>query len=207
MEEKPLLLVFVKNPVLGRVKTRLARTIGDAKALWVYEKLLERTRLAAVGLDVRKWVCYSDFVPAADPWLEGGFWAHQQAGADLGDRMFNAFHRGFTEGHCPVVIIGSDCPDLTTDLLAEAFRQLQTNPFVIGPAADGGYYLLGMTNPRESLFRQKTWSTAAVLPETLADLHQSGTPYHLLPVLSDVDEAADLAQFPELFTGGETDCP
>ena len=194
-----LLLVFVKNPGLGRVKTRLARTIGDEKALWVYERLLELTRRAARRVAAQRWVCYSDFVPAADAWLEGGFAPHQQEGETLGDRMHEAFRQGFAAGYSPIVIIGSDCPEVSPDLLAEAFRQLESFPVVLGPAADGGYYLLGMNSLVESLFRSKPWSTPAVLAETVADLQRANLPYALLPVLSDVDEAADLDRLPPNF--------
>ncbi len=196
---KRLLLVFVKNPVLGRVKTRLARTIGDGKALWVYERLLEHTRRAARGVAAQKWVCYSDFVPAADAWLEGGFTPCQQEGETLGDRMARAFRQGFAAGYGPIVIIGSDCPAVSPDLLEEAFRQLASCPVVLGPATDGGYYLLGMNWMVESLFLDKPWSTPAVLAETVADLQRADLPYALLPVLSDVDEAADLDRLPPSF--------
>jgi len=193
-----LLLVFVKNPVLGRVKTRLARTIGDAKALWVYERLLEHTRRAAGGVAAQRWVCYSDFVPAADAWLEGGFTPCQQEGETLGDRMGRAFRQGFAAGCRPIVIIGSDCPGVSPALLEEAFRQLASFPVVLGPATDGGYYLLGM-NRMIDLFRDKPWSTPAVLAETVADLQRADIPYALLPALSDVDEAADLDRLPPSF--------
>ncbi|MBD0254211.1 MAG: TIGR04282 family arsenosugar biosynthesis glycosyltransferase [Cytophagales bacterium] len=194
-----LLLVFVKNPVRGRVKTRLARTIGDEKALWVYEKLLAHTRRAARGVVAQRWVCYADFVPAADAWLEGGFAPHRQAGETLGDRMHEAFRQGFAAGYRPILIIGSDCPAISPALLEEAFRQLESFPVVLGPAADGGYYLLGMNHLVESLFRDKPWSTPAVLAETVADLQRAHIPYALLPVLSDVDEAADLDHLPPSF--------
>jgi rSAM/selenodomain-associated transferase 1 len=194
-----LLLVFVKNPVWGRVKTRLARTIGDGRALWVYEKLLEHTRQAARGVAAQRWVCYSDFVPAADAWLKGGFAARRQEGETLGDRMQEAFRQGFAAGYGPIVIIGSDCPEMSPALLEEAFRQLVSFPVVLGPATDGGYYLLGMNYLVESLFQDKPWSTPNVLAETVADLQRADIPYALLPVLSDVDEAADLAHLPPSF--------
>ena len=194
-----LLLVFVKNPVLGLVKTRLARTIGDEKALWVYEKLLAHTRRAARGVAAQRWVCYSDFVPTADAWLKGGFAPHRQEGETLGDRMYEAFRQGFAAGYGPILIIGSDCPEISPALLEDAFRQLESFPVVLGPAPDGGYYLLGMNYLVESLFRNKPWSTPAVLAETVADLQRAGIRYTLLPVLSDVDEAADLDHLPPSF--------
>jgi rSAM/selenodomain-associated transferase 1 len=165
----------------------------------VYEKLLEHTRQAARGVAAQRWVCYSDFVPAADAWLKGGFAARRQEGETLGDRMQEAFRQGFAAGYGPIVIIGSDCPEMSPALLEEAFRQLVSFPVVLGPATDGGYYLLGMNYLVESLFQDKPWSTPNVLAETVADLQRADIPYALLPVLSDVDEAADLAHLPPSF--------
>jgi rSAM/selenodomain-associated transferase 1 len=113
--------------------------------------------------------------------------------------MHEAFRRGFAAGYGPIVIIGSDCPEVNPALLEEAFRQLASFPVVLGPATDGGYYLLGMNYLVESLFRDKPWSTPSVLAETVADLQRASIPYALLPVLSDVDEAADLDRLPPSF--------
>jgi hypothetical protein len=113
--------------------------------------------------------------------------------------MHEAFRQGFTAGYAPILIIGSDCPGISPALLEDAFRQLESFPVVLGPAVDGGYYLLGMNYLVESLFRNKPWSTPAVLAQTVADLQRADIPYALLPVLSDVDEAADLDHLPPSF--------
>lgn len=201
MNHNPLLLVFVRNPVLGKVKTRLARSIGHQKALEVYKQLLSFTLLAVGGLNCQKRVYYADFVPASDAWQAAGFQPFMQVGEDLGDRMLDAFGRGFRDGFGPVLIIGSDCPGITPAIIEEALDLLRTVPVVIGPAADGGYYLLGMNRPLEMLFRNKPWSNSALLSVTTGELNHKGIDFRLLEVLSDIDEVADLDKFPGWFAG------
>lgn len=187
------LLIFVKNPRLGRVKTRLAREIGDEQALEIYHLLLRHTRRAAEKLPFRKFLFYSDFVEENDEWSGEIFHKQAQNGAGLGERMCNAFQRVFAEaGITRAVIIGSDCPDVSPELLTKAFLALETHDFVLGPARDGGYYLLGMRQLEEMIFQNKRWSTATVLADTLTDLRGLGKSFYLLPMLSDVDTAADL---------------
>lgn len=187
------LLIFVKNPRLGRVKTRIACELGDEQALEIYRYLLRRTREATENLPCQKFLFYSDFVEANDDWSDSAFAKRVQAGADLGERMADAFRRVFADaGVSRAVIIGSDCPDLTADLLTQAFSALETHDFVVGPARDGGYYLLGMKQLEERVFHNKRWSTPTVLADTLDDLRRLGKSFHLLPVLSDVDTVADL---------------
>lgn len=188
------LLIFVKNPRLGRVKTRLARELGDdEQALAIYRYLLRLTREATENLPCRKVLFYSDFVEERDEWSAQIFAKRTQCGADLGERMADAFRQTLhRDGIERAVIIGSDCPDLSPELLTNAFVALETHDFVLGPARDGGYYLLGMKWLEEKIFQNKRWSTATVLAETLDDLRRLGNSVHLLPVLSDVDTAADL---------------
>ena len=189
------LLIFARPPELGRVKTRLAAGIGAAAALAVYQELLAITRAAAAGLPtVAKAVWLVEAAaPAApdDGWQ--GYPQQVQPAGDLGQRMQHAFAAAFAAGAGRVVIIGTDCPDLTTELLTGAFAQLAHADVVIGPATDGGYYLLGLRRPQPALFEGKAWSTAAVLPATLADARRLGLTVALLPALRDVDTAADLA--------------
>ena len=195
------LLIFVKNPVSGKVKTRLARTLGEAQALQVYQRLLQHTLRVTQPLSCPKIVFYSDQVDPNDFWAQAGYQQCLQTGGDLGERMQAAFALAFSANHPRAVIIGSDCWELTTGLLEEAFRQLQTHDAVVGPAHDGGYYLLGLRQPAPTLFAGKEWSTARVLSNTLADLQRLQLRYFMLPVLSDVDEAADLP--PELLPGSD----
>jgi uncharacterized protein len=192
-----LLMVFIKNPVKGTVKTRLANTIGDDKALAVYQVLLEITLDTLKCCDARKAVFYSGY-RADDTWLKNGFLQFIQDGSSLGEKMENAFDAAFATGYRKVIIVGSDCPDLSSGLVDEAFAKLDTHDVVIGPAEDGGYYLLGMKQLHIDLFRNKTWSTARVLPQTQHDLELHGLSYHMLPELTDIDEEKDLKRFPHI---------
>lgn len=188
-----LLMIFIKNPVRGKVKTRLAATIGDDRALKVYEQLLEHTRQIASFVKSDKAVFYSDFIDESDHWSKLGFMQHLQQGNDLGERMSNAFSSSFDKGYKRVIIIGSDCFELSDTIIEQGFEALNNKDAVIGPAADGGYYLLGMNEMHPSLFRGIKWSTAAVLSETIQELQKLKIATALLPVLSDVDEEKDLA--------------
>ena len=181
------------------MKTRLATTIGAQAALEVYQELLHQTRLAADGLArVQKIVWFAEATASptlADAWL--GYEQIVQPSGDLGQKMHAAFEHAFAQEAGAVVIIGTDCPALTTDHLTAAFQALATHDLVLGPAADGGYYLLGMKQLQASLFRDKQWSTADVLAATLADAARLGLRVAQLPVLRDVDTAADLAAWRE----------
>ncbi|MBC6990274.1 MULTISPECIES: TIGR04282 family arsenosugar biosynthesis glycosyltransferase [Hymenobacter] len=187
------LLIFARHPELGRVKTRLAQTIGDEAALEVYCELLAHTQAAASGVAATRTVWFADAKPAAAPpdlWAD---YLHQTQGpGDLGAKMHRAFAEAFAAGASAVVIIGTDCPGLTSAHLTTAFDCLATHDVVLGPAHDGGYYLLGMSTLHADLFLNKTWSTASVLAHTLRDATRLGLTVHQLPQLRDVDTAEDL---------------
>jgi rSAM/selenodomain-associated transferase 1 len=189
---KNALIIFVKNPEKGKVKTRLAKTIGDEKALEAYQMMLAHTREIALQIDTERFLFYSQFVDEQDEWPNERFRKALQANRDLGGKMSEAFQKAFASGMERVVIIGSDCLDLRTKHVEEAFRSLETHDFVIGPAEDGGYYLLGMRKFTTTLFRDKQWSTEHVFPDTLADIKAMGASVHLLETLSDVDYEEDL---------------
>lgn len=194
------LIIFVKNPVLGKVKTRLAASIGNERALEVYLKLLEITRKAALETDCVRNVFYSDEI-AADAWDDDKFNKFVQEGDSLGDRMKNAFEQVFALGATKAAIIGSDCPALTSDIIKGAFAALNDKDVCIGPAQDGGYYLIGMNELYPFLFHGKTWSTDSVLQETINDIEEKDLSYSLLSELSDLDNLNDLKHsnlnFPE----------
>jgi uncharacterized protein len=187
------LLIFIKNPILGQVKTRLAATIGTAEALRVYTQLLAATRRAAALLaDVRCVVYYSDEIAENDAWHNDIFAKRQQLQSpDLGERMAAAFAEAFAAGAEKVVIIGSDCPDLTTAGIEAAFDALDACDMVLGPAADGGYYLLGLRTMQPNLWRDMTWSVATVCAETLRRAAQKNLSVQRLPTLTDIDTYAD----------------
>lgn len=187
----PSLLIFIRNPQLGKVKTRLARTVGDEEALRIYHVLMEKTRLAALGVQAERWLFYSDFIEKNDDWPEADFSKKTQSEGDLGERMEQAFGTAFDAGAKKVVIIGSDCPELTDALLQTAFDRLDESDFVLGPVPDGGYYLLGMKELEPSVFRDIAWSTETVRVRTLEKIQAAGKSCALLPVLSDVDTEED----------------
>ena len=190
------LLVFARVPALGRVKSRLAAGVGPPAALAVYRELLAITNAAILAAGVPATVWLADTATIVPTAAEAREWAAHaicgQPEGDLGERMTAAFAAAFAAGAGRVAIIGTDCPGLRAAHLTEAFAALATADVVIGPATDGGYYLLGMNKLQPDLFRNKTWSTDSVLAETLADAHRLGLRVALLPELRDVDTAADL---------------
>jgi len=191
MQHNRHLIIFVKNPVLGKAKTRLAATIGDEKALQVYLQLLDITRNVALGVNCTRHVFYSNAIDN-DSWGEDKFNKHVQLGESLGERMKNAFDQVFVLGAREVIIIGSDCPKLNSEIVENGFQLLAENDACIGPAEDGGYYLLGMKRPLPFLFEEKEWSTDSVFDDTTSDLVKNELTYGQLPELSDLDTADDL---------------
>ena len=187
-----LLLIFVKHPIAGQVKTRLAKTVGHDRALAIYQKLLAHTRQQAEGVAATKVVFYGNDIPAVDLWEDAGYQRLIQPEGELGVKMQYAFAWGFAQGYDRIQIIGSDCATLTSALLTQGFDALASHDFVIGPASDGGYYLLGMNSPFYGIFENKQWSTASVFEETVRDLLENEKSFSLLPELSDVDHEADL---------------
>ncbi|MFN7117236.1 MAG: TIGR04282 family arsenosugar biosynthesis glycosyltransferase [Saprospiraceae bacterium] len=185
------LLIFIKNPVIGKVKTRIAETAGAVRALQIYLELLRHTRELALQVDSQRLLCYSDFIDETDNWHPADFQKQLQQGNDLGERMRHAFALAFAQGASKAIIIGSDCVALTGAIIEAAFRKLEEYPFVIGPTPDGGYYLLGMNRFEPSVFDNIQWSTEAVLPTTLQRIQTLQQACFLLPELPDIDFEAD----------------
>lgn len=186
------LIIFYKNPELGKVKTRLAATVGEEMAFAVYLRLVAHTREVVSAVPADKVVYYAQAIDFEDQWknVEKAI----QKGADLGERMLHAFQESFALGYQSVCIIGTDCWQLEQKHVQEAFQQLHTHDVVIGPAIDGGYYLLGMKQLHVSLFQNKVWSSDAVFEQTRQDIKSLHLRDHLLPPLSDVDEEKDLPE-------------
>ena len=187
-----LLIIFVKNPIPGKVKTRLAATIGDQAALQVYQKLLEHTKAITEQLSFDKVVYYSEFIDHNDFWSESIYLKRLQHPGNLGQRIERAFKWGFQTGYKNICIIGSDCIELSSEIIVNGFKSLNTNQAVLGPSKDGGYYLLGLSEMRAELFQGKEWGTDSVAADTLADFQQLGLGYTVLDTLADVDVEADL---------------
>jgi rSAM/selenodomain-associated transferase 1 len=199
---KPVLravLVFVRAPEPGRVKTRLAAAVGPEAALRVYRRLAEHTlreaaALAGEGVQVRVHHTPADAGDAVRAWLGAGPVYLPQAEGDLGMRMEDAFARAFAAGMERVVIVGSDLPDVSASLLRRAFDLLDAHPAVLGPARDGGYYLLGLSKMIDGIFDGIAWSTPDVLSSTLARFRAAGIEPAMLEELVDVDEVGDLPE-------------
>ena len=194
IKSKNLLLIFTRNPELGKAKTRLAKTVGDEKALEIYKFLLDKTKEITSKVTSDKAVYYSVKIRENDIWDAKSYQKHQQVGEDLGIRMLNAFKNSFAAGYQKVMIIGSDLFDLTSENIENAFQQLNSNDVVLGPAEDGGYYLLGMNALQENIFKNKDWGTASVRKDTLADLQDKAV--FLLEELNDVDVFEDIEHHP-----------
>ncbi len=187
---KNLLIVFAKNVVLGKVKTRLANEIGDTAALNVYTKLFEITeRESSKVKNVDMHVHFSDVIlnakfPNAKKFV--------QVKGNLGDKMKAAFSQGFTEGYQNIIGIGTDLPDLTASLIEAAFVKLKQKDFVFGPAEDGGYYLVGTSHPQLYIFENKPWSTESLLDITLREIEANKHSVATLKTLNDIDYLEDL---------------
>ncbi len=194
MGKETLLMIFVRNPELGKVKTRLAKTVGNVNALEIYKKLLEHTGKVCIGVPSKRIVFYSDYIDEYDCFDNVKFYKKLQSGDSLGERMKNAFLWGFNNGFKRVIIIGSDCYQINSGIVAEALETLKSNDFTIGPATDGGYYLLGMKTLYPQVFENKKWSSENVLLDTLLDIKKLNKTVHMLPTLSDVDFEEDLGE-------------
>jgi uncharacterized protein len=185
-----LIIVFAKNIVLGKVKTRLAKTVGDNAAFEVYKHLFDTTQresLKASNCDLH--VYFSDVViQSAWPNTE----KFVQQGTDLGERMFNAFEAGFSKGYKRIIGVGSDLPDLTASIMEAGLTALETHDTVFGPSEDGGYYLIGMRQSTPCIFQNKPWSTDQLLNITLSELTENGISTAILETLNDVDDIDDL---------------
>lgn len=188
------IIIFQKKPQLGKVKTRLAKTIGEVKALEVYQLLLEHTheQAALVGCDVFVYF---------EKEIDGGFIRSArysgalQTPGDLGHKMKTALQEVLAKGYQKAIVIGSDCPGLDGEVLEQAINELAFHDLVIGPAKDGGYYLIGMKKVYDTLFKNISWSTSEVFSKTLAEANKLGLKTSLLPELSDVDVYEDLDEY------------
>lgn len=188
-----LLLLFVKHPVAGQTKTRLAKGIGHEQALAVYRELLQKLKAEAESVGCHVAVFYGNSMPKDDLWAETGWPRLMQKGEDLGERMYRAFVWAAEQGYRRTILVGSDIPGVDTNLLRTGFEALASHQVILGPAQDGGYYLIGMQTPRKDLFTEISWSTDAVLDETLKKVEAAGLSFFRTPLLNDIDTVEDLS--------------
>lgn len=186
---KNALIIFQKNKVLGQVKTRLAQHVGDEKALQIYSRLIEHTQETVSEVHCSKFVYFSDFIEAST-WENTDF--KVQVSGDLGLRMYAAIEEVRKLGFKKILVIGTDCFQLKRQDLEIAFLALEKQAYVLGPALDGGYYLIGTKQLNTSVFLNKKWSHQHVLDEAIDEIKRLNLSYSLLDPLNDVDELEDL---------------
>lgn len=199
MNSKNALIIFQKNAEIGKVKTRLAATIGNENALSIFQYLVKYTYKFAEKTAADKFLFYSDFIEN-EIVLPENFEKMTQNGIDLGERMSNAFRKVFELGYKNVIIIGTDCYELNAEILNTAFEKLSENDFVLGPANDGGYYLFGMKKLEENVFKNKQWSTDSVASETLKDIEKMQMTCFETEPLNDIDTEQDLGVLTHLLS-------
>jgi len=186
------IIVFQKNLVLGKVKTRLAVSLGDQKALEIYGYLVDTTFKQLQALtDLDVFIYFSDLIEDLPTGTPSNFQSSLQKGNDLGERMSNAFIEVFEKGYKSALLIGTDCPSMNKEILLEAFESLENHEVVLGPATDGGYYLLGLKEVFPELFQNIPWSTGNVLELSLNVVRAKKRSYCLLAYLSDIDTLED----------------
>ncbi|MBN2484052.1 MAG: TIGR04283 family arsenosugar biosynthesis glycosyltransferase [Candidatus Omnitrophica bacterium] len=196
------IILFARYPVPGKVKSRLAKTKGKRYAALVYKRIAEKAfrtarSISNTGLIRYIFVADSDTVKKTCRWARSGFLCLSQTGHDLGQRMEHALCRVFSYGAEKVVIVGTDIPDLSRDIIENALRLLDSHQIVLGPTHDGGYYLLGMKKMYRELFRNIPWSTPDVLPATLSRIENLKAASARLPLLRDIDTEEDLKKWKE----------
>jgi rSAM/selenodomain-associated transferase 1 len=187
------LVLFTRYPEPGQAKTRLIPALGAAEAADLHRRLTEATlaTLLETGLAVEVWGTGAP-VAAFEAWLGKHTLIHPQGSGDLGARMDRALQP------TPAILVGSDVPGLAASHILQAAAILADGRVALGPAEDGGYYLVGLPGPAQFLFEAMVWSTAGVLAETRRRLEANAVPYAMLPTLADLDRPEDLERFPGL---------
>ena len=196
LKNNPLVLVFCKNQIIGKVKSRLALKIGQKKAFLIYSELVDKTASIVNSLSSEVHVYYSDYIEENDKFDSSKIKKFIQKGNNLGDRIINALNISF-KNFSPVVVIGSDLWKLEISDIEDTFRILKNKNVVIGPSNDGGYYLIGMNYLDTKIFENKNWGQESVLNDTIRDIDDK-TKIHLLDEKTDIDTYDDLCQFPDL---------
>jgi hypothetical protein len=210
-----VIIQFAKWPVKGRVKTRLAKTMGDEAALAAHKLLTTVVYQNLSRADIGFLECWFDCLPEGSPidfmgdeFLKNATPLMLQVGRDLGERMRHALILRLSQAD-KVLLVGSDCPAVCSDYLHEACLALEHHDAVLGPAEDGGYVLIGVSRRilsklvsiegnRDRFLSQISWGSASVLEETLENFKQCKVSYQLLPELWDVDDESDWQRFQDL---------
>jgi len=195
-KEKTSLIVFLKYPEPGKVKTRLAKDVGEKRAAEIYSKMVTTILEQVINSTSYRTIIYYDPPDKLDEiirWLRKNDLSYSaQSGKTLGDRITNAFKEVFDSGTDKAVIIGTDCVDVFSDTIREAISVLGNKDVIVGPAEDGGYYLLGLNKHRPEIFKDIKWSTEEVLKQTIEKILDHNLSYALLRTLNDIDNVNDL---------------
>ena len=192
MNVKNALIIMTKNPELGKCKTRLAKTLGDKKALEIYIQLIDYTAQLSKEIEADKFVYSTDKLANKSRWESNKSYFEIQSNGDLGDKMNNAIQHVLKQGYDKAIVIGSDCAEINSLDINTAFQQLNTSDYTLGPALDGGYYLIGMKEVSPTLFHNIIWSTENVLINTISRIEENNSTYSLLEEKSDIDFEEDL---------------
>ncbi len=194
MSLEHILIVFVRYPEAGCVKTRLAKSIGEKEAASVYRLFVELLLKRTDNMSSERLIFYTPANKRAkvSSWLGDDSKLYPQKGDDLGQRMCNAFQFAFAEGARKTVIVGTDIPLLSKEVTLTAFKELENHQCVIGPSPDGGYYLLGLSHFDGRIFQGIHWGTGEVLDQTLGAVASLGLTYTLLEKHFDIDDIEDL---------------
>lgn len=196
IESHNLLIIFMKAPRPGQVKTRLQPHLSPDDALLLYRAMgkdLVDNLAGSPEYDLEIHFSPRDAPGEMQAWLGQTLSYLPQSGGNLGERMHHSFQSAFTRGYDRVVIIGSDLPTLREGEIKTAFSQLAAFPVVLGPTDDGGYYLIGLREAQPVLFRNVAWSTGEVLPQTLQNTREARLPVYLLEQKADIDTYAEVA--------------
>jgi rSAM/selenodomain-associated transferase 1 len=194
-----LLMVFAKNPVRGKVKTRLAEETGIETALNIYRDLYEMTFAVTADANWETQAWFEGGIPGDFHLQHPGVEVHFQPAGDLGEKMNSAFEKNFRKGYGKIIVIGTDCPGVSSFVINDAFSMLDHSEVVIGPAKDGGYYLLGLRIGFQEIFTGMPWSSENLLFKTLEAIRRKGKTFFLLSSLSDIDTLKDLEEYPGLW--------
>jgi len=208
---KNCILFFVKHPVKGGVKSRLAAELDDTIAFELYKNFILDMLATLTTCEAQCLICVypQSALGKLREWLGAGYDYLPQEGNDLGERMKNSFIKAFNMGYERAILIGSDIPDLPRPIVRDAFKALTSNDVTVGPAYDGGYYLIGFRYETfiPEVFDKIKWGGGTVLRNTLNRLQKSVGSVHLLPTWSDVDTKADLTALLQRNGSGKCNCP
>ncbi|MDP6154729.1 MAG: TIGR04282 family arsenosugar biosynthesis glycosyltransferase [Candidatus Thermoplasmatota archaeon] len=208
-----LVIIFIKCPLVGTVKTRLSKTIGEKMARELYMRFVLDIIASLEGTNI-PFVIYYTIDSCEETmvnWIGKDYRYHVQEGIDLGNRIINSFNNAFSEGYERVILMASDSPDLPPNIIKNSFEFLRLNDAVIGPAEDGGYYLVGFRKETftHTIFRGIEWSSGTEFRETMNKLKEKGASVHILPEWYDIDRYEDLKNLYEnnkntFFSGSKT---